>query len=460
MSTTRTLLDCLGRDSLVRLIVARGLPRSRENDERRETLARSYRGDVAALINDLTHAELVDVFRQLSFHVDGEDCYLSNPGKYRRDELRLFAARAFAEQDVELPAPFSRIEPEEPLDDLEADDAGMIDDGETDDGEADDRPFGTVSAAWSRPRKLARVMRRLGWRVPERLRTERFQQLIMELRALGLEVCLADDRQASVLDETAESPGIAARIRLRRPHSPTGGLDAEHAEEEVDLSDAHLLLAHEKIAHLALKRDPGLLYFVKENSIWAATRAEANQPKPRARRIASLDLSLDHDHFVYYIDGDGDLARRERDATRDAADPTLSLLGWAVIHSDGVVDPREVAELRRSLKGSGQTDNAAGRELATLDAAITVACTAPRVVKERLVGQLFKIATADRQLADEEAALLKMIEQRLLPGSEKLTTLIEEWRAEHLQSVEPQTRGDQLIDDILSLLQTSTQWQN
>src|SRR5690349_15739882 len=96
VSVTSTLLDCLGRDSLVRLIYERGLPTSRRNDDRSETLARSYRGDVATLINDLSQADLVEVFRKLTFKIDGVECYLSNPGKYRRDDLRTFAIKAFA----------------------------------------------------------------------------------------------------------------------------------------------------------------------------------------------------------------------------------------------------------------------------------------------------------------------------------------------------------------------------
>lgn len=61
-TTPRDILDVLGRDTLVRLIRGRNLSASRENDDRRTSLSRSYRGDVEALILELSRAELVEVF--------------------------------------------------------------------------------------------------------------------------------------------------------------------------------------------------------------------------------------------------------------------------------------------------------------------------------------------------------------------------------------------------------------
>src|SRR2546421_742779 len=106
MTTTRDLLDCLGRDSLVRLIRDRGLIPDRENDERRKTLAHSYHGDIEALIDELSRADLVSIFRQLVFEVGGEEVYLPNPGKYRLEELRAFALRGFAGRRVRVPGDF------------------------------------------------------------------------------------------------------------------------------------------------------------------------------------------------------------------------------------------------------------------------------------------------------------------------------------------------------------------
>jgi hypothetical protein len=233
VSTARELLDCLGRSALVRLIRERGLAPARENDERRKTLAHSYRGDVEALIDDLSRAELVEVFRQITFVVGDEELYLANPGKYRLDELRAFAIRAFAGRRVRIPGEFSPAseledddeydvdeepeghddEPEEPLDDGDqGDDEQEVDEPE---GEGPGHPFRRLSKEWSRPRLIARVLRKLGRDVPERLRTARFQELIGDLRARGIEACLAEDPSCTVLADDADSPGIAAKLRLR-----------------------------------------------------------------------------------------------------------------------------------------------------------------------------------------------------------------------------------------------------
>jgi hypothetical protein len=62
MSIVRKLLDQLDRDALVRLRHLRGLPGGNNNEERRETLARSYRGDVEELIRQLEYNDLIAIF--------------------------------------------------------------------------------------------------------------------------------------------------------------------------------------------------------------------------------------------------------------------------------------------------------------------------------------------------------------------------------------------------------------
>src|SRR5581483_7365318 len=121
-TTPRQLLDYLARSTLVRLIYQRGLPTSRENDERRSTLARSYRGDVEALVSDLNRQELIMLFDELNFFVDGEWVYLSNPGKYRLEDLRAFAIAGFANRPVPIPGEFTRVDDENEED--EDDDEG------------------------------------------------------------------------------------------------------------------------------------------------------------------------------------------------------------------------------------------------------------------------------------------------------------------------------------------------
>jgi hypothetical protein len=242
MSTARDLLDCLGRSTLVRLIQERALSTSRENDERRKTLAHSYRGDQEALVHDLNRAELVLIFRKLTFFIGGEEFYLSNPAKYRLEELRAFAIRAFAGRRVHIVGEFSPAseldeneafeledEPEdgeaEPEDDV---DAGAADDENDQNAvpreseESSGGQFGHLTDEWSRPRLISRVLQELGRDVPFRLRAARFRELISDLRARGIEACHVDDPSWSVLTDDAESPGIAAKLRLRIADSGKG----------------------------------------------------------------------------------------------------------------------------------------------------------------------------------------------------------------------------------------------
>jgi hypothetical protein len=248
-TTSRELLDCLGRKTLVRLIYERGLLPSRENDERRKTLAHSYRGDVEALINDLNRQELITVFRSLVFVVNREVVELPNPGQYRLDELRAFAIRGFVGRRVRIAGEFSpALDPDdedsddeadpEDDDDSEGDDEDVEnagDDGDTegeddeadrdveeaaDEDEARATAFEDITHDWSRPRVISRIFRMLGSGVPQRLRTARFADLLVELRDLGIEACFADDPSAEPLQPGAESPGVHAKLRLRRPACP------------------------------------------------------------------------------------------------------------------------------------------------------------------------------------------------------------------------------------------------
>lgn len=88
-------------------------------------------------------------------------------------------------------------------------------DGEESSEEEDDK-FSNLGPEWSRPRLMSRVLRAVGFGVPSRLRSERFQAMLVELRNQGIEICFADDAQQRVLDVDEPSPGIATKVRLRR----------------------------------------------------------------------------------------------------------------------------------------------------------------------------------------------------------------------------------------------------
>jgi len=73
-----------------------------------------------------------------------------------------------------------------------------------------------LASTWSRPLKIVRVLQALGMDVPLRLRRERLARMIEALQRGGIEATLAD---GSPIDPE-DSPGIEAKIRLRRVDGP------------------------------------------------------------------------------------------------------------------------------------------------------------------------------------------------------------------------------------------------
>ncbi len=68
----------------------------------------------------------------------------------------------------------------------------------------------------------------------------------------------------------------------------------------------------EKIAKLGIKRDNDLMYYIKKGDVWATPRKKPNQPKGKAAKVADASIEMDYSKYLYYLDGDGDVARKER----------------------------------------------------------------------------------------------------------------------------------------------------
>jgi hypothetical protein len=68
----------------------------------------------------------------------------------------------------------------------------------------------------------------------------------------------------------------------------------------------------EKIAKLGIKRDNDMMYYIKNGDVWATPRKKPNQPKGKAAKVAAAGIEMDYSKFLYYLDGDGDVARKER----------------------------------------------------------------------------------------------------------------------------------------------------
>jgi hypothetical protein len=299
MSIVRKLLDQLDRDALVRLRHLRGLPGGNNNEERRETLARSYRGDVEELIRQLEYNDLIAIFNRMCFEIDGERMYLPEPENYEVEDLRRFARKAFAGARLCGPSPFQfeddEDEYEDDEDEEEEEDEEEDDDEDEEENEDDEeellqhytdeddesdmkekdaeetlpRALQAIGPGWSRPRAIPALLRDLGESVPSRLRTTRFRALLASLLEVGIEACLADDDEYMPLDQDAESPGIAAKLRLRRRQEPEG-----------QQANRHLPLAP------AMEPEPTRVIVVPEQPV--AQRA----PRPSDYQLAVLRLQF------------------------------------------------------------------------------------------------------------------------------------------------------------------------
>ena len=68
----------------------------------------------------------------------------------------------------------------------------------------------------------------------------------------------------------------------------------------------------EKIAKTGIKRDNDLMYYIKGGDVWAVPRKKPGQPKGKATKVAAPGIELDYSKYLYFVDGDGDVARKAR----------------------------------------------------------------------------------------------------------------------------------------------------
>ena len=68
----------------------------------------------------------------------------------------------------------------------------------------------------------------------------------------------------------------------------------------------------EKIAKTGIKRDKDLMYYIKAGDVWAVPRKKPGQPKGKAAKVAAPGVDMDYSKYLYFLDGDGDVARKER----------------------------------------------------------------------------------------------------------------------------------------------------
>lgn len=68
----------------------------------------------------------------------------------------------------------------------------------------------------------------------------------------------------------------------------------------------------DKIARLGIERDNNLMYYIKNGDVWAVPRKQKGRPKGKPQKVASTGLEMDYSKYIYFLDGDGDVARKAR----------------------------------------------------------------------------------------------------------------------------------------------------
>lgn len=68
----------------------------------------------------------------------------------------------------------------------------------------------------------------------------------------------------------------------------------------------------DKVAKLGIERDNDLMYYIKQGAVWATPRKKPGQPKGKAQKIAPIGVDLDYSKYLYFVDSDGDVARKAR----------------------------------------------------------------------------------------------------------------------------------------------------
>jgi hypothetical protein len=68
----------------------------------------------------------------------------------------------------------------------------------------------------------------------------------------------------------------------------------------------------DKVAKLSIQRDNDFMYFIKKGDVWRVPRKKPGQPKGKADKVAAAGIEMDYGKYIYFLDGDGDIARQAR----------------------------------------------------------------------------------------------------------------------------------------------------
>ena len=69
----------------------------------------------------------------------------------------------------------------------------------------------------------------------------------------------------------------------------------------------------ETVAKLGVKRDNNYMYFISKGDVWRVPRKKPGQAsKGKKESVARAGIDMDYSRYVYFLDGNGDIARANR----------------------------------------------------------------------------------------------------------------------------------------------------
>src|SRR4051812_5873410 len=71
-------------------------------------------------------------------------------------------------------------------------------------------------------------------------------------------------------------------------------------------------MAGDKLVKTGIKRDKDTLYWVGADGVYGKRRKMPGMPDGKKLKVAPHDITLDYSKYLYFVDKDGDVARKER----------------------------------------------------------------------------------------------------------------------------------------------------
>src|SRR6185295_18258043 len=101
-------------------------------------------------------------------------------------------------------------------------------------------------------------------------------------------------------------------LRRARAIAPLSDPPRRVAHNSPSYREGLTMAAAEKVFQANIKRDNNMMYYIKNGDVWAVPRKKPGQPKGKAQKVAAAGIQMDYGKYLYYLDGDGDVARKER----------------------------------------------------------------------------------------------------------------------------------------------------